>query len=312
MAEQKVKSKTGSAMNSKDGKSKKEPKKRMNIIFKGLICLVAVLICLAATPFASETANTFLIAQQKASAKQTAAAAKKAASQTAVKDTASKSDKTSSSQTSKASETSSASSKAEKKVNTLVTMKPLLQGNLSSGCELTALATVLNFYNEKVDTDTLSLFLDSDDTSTVKDGKTYRANPWNTFVGSPDKNYYGCFAPVIAQTAHDFFNAVGSARQAKAMKDTPPSKLYEYISKNIPVIVWVTTDMQPVNFSEQWYDKDTSQLIKWPGNEHCVVLIDYNDKEVTVCDPQKGTVKYNRTAFEKSYKELSQQAVEIH
>jgi len=289
-------------------KKSKRNHKRKPIFLKIAISLVLVVALIAFTPYILE--NTSAAIQKGGKAKSSTQSSSSAASKPAAS-TASK--QPSSSTVSKGAVSSSQN--APKKVATipLTSMKPVLQApEFLSGCEVSSLTAVLNYYGEDIDKVTLSvLFLPENNTSTEQNGKTYRANPWKVFVGSPESDCYGCFAPVIVETANSYLKAVGSAKRAVDLTGAQPSKLYEYISNNVPVIVWATQNMEKSTVTTTWYDKDTNKLFEWPGSEHCLVLLAYTDTTVTVCDPAKGIVNYSRKTFEERYKELYQQAVVI-
>lgn len=51
--------------------------------------------------------------------------------------------------------------------------------------------------------------------------------------------------------------------------------------------------------------------LSWLVNEHCVLLTGYDEWNVTVCDPLKGVVTYERERFAEIYEELFRQAVII-
>ena len=55
------------------------------------------------------------------------------------------------------------------------------------------------------------------------------------------------------------------------------------------------------------------EQVTWPGNEHCMVLTGFSLKNdtVKVCDPLRGIVDYDRTAFERHYNDMERQAIII-
>ncbi len=321
MAEQTAPKKKPAPSSKPEGKKqekKKKQKQPKNIpkIIKSGICFVLALAILAFVPYMIEYVNIKVEENAKAAAslKTTSSSSKKVTTSSAAS-AASKPTSSAASQQAVQEATQNATQKGTKQASavSLTSMTPVLQApEFLSGCEVASLTSVLDFYGENIDKITLSvLFLPRDNTSTTKNGKTYRASPWKTFVGDPELQYYGCFAPVIVETANGYFKGVGSDKKAVNLTGAEPSKLYEYIEKNVPVIVWATQNMQKSSVTTTWYDKDTNELIEWPGSEHCLVLLAYTDKTVTMCDPAKGIVNYDRNTFEERYKELHQQAVVI-
>jgi uncharacterized protein YvpB len=314
MADQKQKTKEKTT--SKKDQNKKKEKKPKNIpqILKRAISFVLALAILAFIPYIVEFVNIKVEENAAKPAVSSKVASSSAVSSAAASSTASGNASSAASQKSAQATTNSTQKATNKKpAVSLTSMTPVLQApEFASGCEVSALTAVLDFYGQPMDKVTLSvLFLPKDDTSITKDGKTYRANPYKVFVGDPEKEYYGCFAPVIANTANDYLKSAGSGKKAEDITGAQPSKLYEYIAKNIPAIVWATQNMEPSTVTTTWYDRDTNKLIEWRGSEHCVVLLAYTDTTVTVCDPAKGIVNYSKQAFEERYKEMGQQAVVI-
>lgn len=64
-----------------------------------------------------------------------------------------------------------------------------------------------------------------------------------------------------------------------------------------------------------WYIKRggvyTDEYFPWPGNEHCMVLLGYDESTVTVCDPLRGRVSYNREHFFRLFRELGGYALSL-
>ena len=195
----------------------------------------------------------------------------------------------------------------------LIPFSPLLQNpELPSGCEVTALAAVLNFYGYPVSKTYLAdHFLTQDDSVEVRGGKTYRANPSKVFVGDPRSNHFGCFAPVIAETARKYLDSVGSPLTVQDLSGADPSVLYDCVASGTPVLVWATIDLGEPSFQPVWYDKDTGEPVQWIGGEHCVALIGCSRTTVTVADPLRGNVFCDRSLFETRYRQVLKQAVVI-
>lgn len=195
----------------------------------------------------------------------------------------------------------------------LIPFSPLFQNpELPAGCEVTALASVLNFYGYPVGkTDLADHFLARDDSVEVRDGKTHRANPFRVFVGDPRANQFGCFAPVIADTARKYLDSVGSPLTVRDLSGSEPAVLYDYVANGNPVLAWATMNLDEPTYLSSWYDKDTGEPIQWIGKEHCVALIGCGSTTVTIADPLRGIVSCDRTLFETRYRQVLKQAVVI-
>lgn len=175
---------------------------------------------------------------------------------------------------------------------------------LPTGCEVTSLAMVLNYYN--VDCDKCEIsdnYLIKGDVGTVDFHQAFEGDP-------RDEYSYGCYANVIVETANRIISEKGAFLSVKDFTDTPLEELYSFIDKDIPVIVWGTQDCQEGHFSVTW--NVNGQDLTWFTPEHCMVLVGYDQNSVWVADPIYGDIRsYDKATFEKSYNSLFKQAVVI-
>lgn len=192
----------------------------------------------------------------------------------------------------------------EKKV-ILKNFSPICQyPELPTGCEMTSLTMVLNFYGISADKcDISDNYLEKGAVGTVDFRKA--------FVGDPrDESSYGCYAPVVANTANKYLQVVGSEYKATDITGTTLEKLFSYIDNNTPVIIWATQYMREGHQSVTW-NIDGKDLT-WITPEHCMVLVGYSDNYVFIADPLFGEVKsYDKTTFNNRYQTLYSQAVII-
>lgn len=180
-----------------------------------------------------------------------------------------------------------------------------------TGCESVSAVTVLKFYGESV---TAAQFIDNylpKNAEFYYDGfKRCGPSPYEYFIGNPrTAASFGCMAPVIEKALCDYF---GSNERVKNTTDTELDALCEkYIDNGIPVIMWATINMLETNPKNTWYLSDGTRFT-WPGNEHCLVLIGYDEKSYFFNDPYAGkTVKYEKTTVKDRYAELGRQSVVI-
>ena len=175
---------------------------------------------------------------------------------------------------------------------------------LPTGCEITSLTMVLNHYKYSVDKGTLS-------DKYLNKGKVGKVDPRKQFEGDPrDGNSYGCYAPVIVDTANKYLIEHDSEKRAYDLTGTPLQELFKYTENLIPVMTWCTYKLQPGHYSVTW-NVDGKELT-WYTPEHCMVLLGEEDGYVYMADPAYGKIKkYNRKLFEKRYNELFKQAVVI-
>lgn len=183
---------------------------------------------------------------------------------------------------------------------------------LPAGCEITATTIVMNYEGIKVDKMVLETYLPKME---YPDENGRWESPWNTFVGNPTTNRYGCYAPVIIETVEACLknNKINSF-EVVDISDSSMEELYAQIDAGHPVIVWATMSMVASKDGNSWYLQDGSKYT-WRANEHCLALIGYDteNKTVILSDPydKRGTVEYDANLFEKRYTELYKQALII-
>ncbi len=177
--------------------------------------------------------------------------------------------------------------------------------SLPTGCEVTALTAVLNYYGFNVNNTYLSKHF-------LNKGPVGTTSPSMAFVGEPSSKYaFGCFAPVIVECAENYLKSQGSSLRAYDTTGTSLDSLFAEVVKGHPVIIWATMYMS-ASYETTIWNADGS-TISWPANEHCVVLYGY-DKErnvVMIADPLKGNVEYPTELFTKRFDELLMQSVII-
>lgn len=178
--------------------------------------------------------------------------------------------------------------------------------SLPNGCEITSLATVLEFLGFGISKEDLAR-------DYLKKGDIGAANFYEEFVGDPFKtNSFGCYAPVIVDAADSYLEAAGSPLRATDLTGAAFKDLLLRVREGTPVIVWGAANIgtEPV-FSLEWI-VDGEYLV-WKTNLHCMVLIGYDTRKnvVIVSDPLRGIKEYDMDAFIKRYKQFYSQAVVI-
>lgn len=174
---------------------------------------------------------------------------------------------------------------------------------LPTGCEITSLTMVMNYYGFKVSkTQMASNYLEKENNGDFRE----------VFVGDPFSVHgYGCYAKPIVNAANKYFT--GNHLNAKAIdiSGSDFDVLLAHIRAGVPVLVWNTMEMKPAYVSAHWMT-DTG-MVEWIAPEHCVVLIGYNEEEGTVriADPMAGIVDRNMQTFRQRYYDMSAQAVYI-
>lgn len=146
-------------------------------------------------------------------------------------------------------------------------------------------------------------------------GQRFGDDPRKVFLGSPySKNGWGCYAPVIVTAVNQCID-----RKKLEVKNITGSSMdtlcHTYIDENIPVIIWATTDMQPLKpwkESHTWTILGTSETFTWKSPMHCLVLVGYDDDSYYFNDSQRGKdFRYPKSKVLTAYQTLGMQAVVI-
>ena len=184
---------------------------------------------------------------------------------------------------------------------------------LPTGCEITALTMVLNYYGLNPDKLELATeYLPKTEYSTYyKDGKLIGPDSDNYFLGDPTSVYgYICGTGAIITAANSFISDKNAKYIAKDLSGCDFSELYKYVSQDKPIIVWTTIEMEDRWETEDWYTESGKHL-DWSQNDHCSVLIGYTEKTVKIADPILGDVEYSKTQFEKVLTSRGKKAVAL-
>ena len=177
---------------------------------------------------------------------------------------------------------------------------------LPTGCEITALAMVLNFYGYPIDKCTLV-----DDY--LETAPAWEADFHEVFAGDPYSEYsYGCYAPAIVKAANRFLVQNSSSLRSTECSGQPLENLFRFTDNGTPVMVWTTYQLWPGYYTDTW-TANNGKTVTWYRNEHCMVLLGHTDTVVYLADPTYGKImSYDKALFALRYEELFRQAVVIN
>ena len=183
---------------------------------------------------------------------------------------------------------------------------------LPTGCEITAMTMVLNYYGYQVNKVTMALdYMPKVQAEFYRseDGRLMGPDLENFFVGDPtEETGYICGTGAIVTAANRYLADVGSDLTAAAMKNAQPEKLYDLIDQGTPVVIWCTINMEDRAETDGWYREDGTYM-EWSTNDHGAVLIGYDEDTVTVADPIYSRITVSRDQFEKIFAERGGQCV---
>lgn len=183
---------------------------------------------------------------------------------------------------------------------------------LPTGCEITALTMMLNYYGYAVDKTVMA----SDYLPVRAAGLHYGANGTlygndmeQYFIGDPaTENGYICGTGAIRTAADGYLSDCGSSLRAEDLTGSDVGELYRLVSEGTPVMVWVTIGMEDRREIQGWYTED-GKFMDWSTNDHGAVLIGYSAGTVTIADPISGICEYSREQFEKVFASRGNQCV---
>lgn len=167
---------------------------------------------------------------------------------------------------------------------------------LPTGCEVTALTMLINYYGYPVSKTTMA----SDYLPQVASGYTGRIDLDYYFCGNPYGTGIGCGAGALVTAANGYLTASGSNLRGVDITGTSAEGLYGYISDGKPVVVMVTIGMANRKTAKGWYTPE-GKYVSWSDNDHAVVLIGCDSNNVKVACPLFGIKTYSRVQFEKVY-----------
>ena len=136
-----------------------------------------------------------------------------------------------------------------------------------------------------------------------RDGQLYGPDPREAFCGSPyDSDSFGCYAPVIREALQ---KVVGD--KYKVVEETGTSMqdlITRYIDQDMPVVFWACIDMKKEIIGPQWKLLDSGETFTWRSNEHCMLLVGYDDEGYYFNDPHEnhGLIRYPKDLVEARHK----------
>lgn len=181
-----------------------------------------------------------------------------------------------------------------------------------TGCESVATVMALQYAGEDISPgDFIDGYLPQSQYFYWEEEKLYGPDPYEIFVGDPRSDAsYGCMSPVIETALTAYF-----ADEPQRFANTSGLGLEElcqmYVANDVPVIFWGTINMLELVYTQSWILPNGEEFT-WPGREHCLVLVGYDEYYYYINDPYTGqTVSYEKWVVEARHESLGLQSIVI-
>ncbi|MEW8984126.1 MAG: C39 family peptidase [Bacillus anthracis] len=176
---------------------------------------------------------------------------------------------------------------------------------LDRGCEVTSLAMMLQYAGITVDK--MKLANEIKKVDFMNDG--VRGNPNEGFVGNIytfSESGYGVYHGPLFQLAKKYLPNKAVDLTGKSIEE-----LYKSVKAGQPVVMITNATFAPLDEDEftTWETNNGDVSITY--NEHCVVLIGYDQESVYIRDPLKDSldVKVPKEKFEQAWVQMGSQAI---
>ena len=181
-----------------------------------------------------------------------------------------------------------------------------------TGCESVSAVMLLHFLGYDISVDEfIDKCLDCKAMENRK-GQLYGPDPNKFFCGSPyDPDSFGCYPPVLMRALQ---KAAGDRYEFVDETGTSVEKLLrDYIDRNMPVIFWACINMRKEITGPSWKLLDTDDDFTWISNEHCMLLVGYDDEGYWFNDPydNNGVIRFPKELVEERHRAQHEMAVGI-
>lgn len=182
-----------------------------------------------------------------------------------------------------------------------------------TGCESVSAVMLLQYLGYEISVDEfISKYLECRDME-IREGVLYGPDPNECFCGSPyDEDSYGIYAGGLKKALD---KAAGDRYCFEDESGTPIEELLrKYIDQDMPVIFWACINMRKEIPGPEWNLLDTGERFLWTSNEHCMLLVGYDEENYYFNDPydNNGVIGYSKQLVEKRHAAQHSMALGIH
>ena len=184
------------------------------------------------------------------------------------------------------------------------------KGTYPTGCESVSAVMLLQYLGYDISVDEfIEKYLECQSFE-IRNGQLNGPDPRRYFCGSPyNEDDFGCYAPVL-KTALE--KAAGEHYRIIDESGKPGEELLrEYIDRDMPVIYWACIDMREPVIGPEWRLLENGEVFTWISNEHCMLLVGYDESHYYFNDPYEGhgLISYPKEIVEKRHKAQYEMAV---
>ena len=181
-----------------------------------------------------------------------------------------------------------------------------------TGCESVSTVMLLQYLGYDISVDEfIAEYLEMKDFE-EREGQLFGADPNLYFCGSPyDKDSFGCYAPVICKALE---KAIGDKYLINNETGVSIEELVRrYIDQDMPVIFWACINMREPIVGPEWKLFDSGETFTWISNEHCMLLVGYDEDGYYFNDPHenRGLIRYEKELVENRHKAQYSMAVGV-
>ena len=176
---------------------------------------------------------------------------------------------------------------------------------LPTGCEVTTLTMLLQYYGIAVTKETLAEQLPKAPLPTNYDGTGYTLHPNEAFIGDPfSEEGFGVYLPPLIPLIQQYLSyPILNLTQCSF------TVLQKLLDQSIPIMVWATMEMRPAYLTRTWLTPEGP--FTWTAPQHALLLIGYDTTHICVHGPLHGLAVYKQAAFLDAWEALGKQALAI-
>lgn len=186
------------------------------------------------------------------------------------------------------------------------------------GCEPVCAVSVIQYLGFETDKfDFTDNYLTWDDNFYYDENMvSHGPDPNRVFAGDPYKWGYGCSSNVLAKAMNRYFSAQNADYTALSFdEEINSADIEKLINEGVPLIVWATIDMKPMNYRKpsEWIIDATGEKYCWYGNSHTLVLCGYDNNCYYFMDPndKDEVVQYLKSSFLNRFEDNGYQAIAV-